>query len=92
MNLVVPVCSAVDPLVTAIQDGRREHGHVGGPIRHQQHDPLRAQLALLPPGLHLRLHHRALPVAHADDVPVEKTYSGAAVMLLTLGNTDTATH
>ena len=73
---------AVVVLCTAdIQDGGREHGHVGGAVRNQQHRALRAQLALLPGRVHGGLPDSALSVTAADAVHVGQVAEGRLQVL-----------
>lgn len=60
-----------DIVVTAVQDGRCEHGNVGGEI--QCHDAacgILSQLEILPIRVHTELLHCTLPISESDDVSV----------------------
>ena len=58
--------------VEVIQDGRCEHGNVGGEIQHHEIGGIRAQRQVLPIRVHRRLLHGALPIAETDDLYVGK--------------------
>ena len=71
------------PLIVAVvQDGRREHGHVGSEVR--QDSPaggVFARRQVLPGRLLRRLLHRALLVAAAHDLPLEEAAVRESSML-----------
>lgn len=58
------------PCCAALQNGRREHGNVGGAFQQHQTRRIRAQCQVLSIWMHRRLLHRALPITEADAVSV----------------------
>lgn len=58
--------------ITDVQDGRREHGNVGGAVQQFKTSRLSAQLELLSVRLHRRLLHCTLPIPPANDLHVGK--------------------
>ncbi len=65
-QVVIDQCSHV----AVVQDGRCEHGNVGGAVQQFKIRAVRAQLEILPVWVHRRLLHSTLPVSKTDDMHV----------------------
>ena len=59
-----------DLLLAAVQDGGREHGHVGGGLQRHCARAVRPQLEVLPVRLCGLLLHSTLSVPQADAMPL----------------------
>lgn len=62
----------------AVQDGRCEHGNVGGAVQQLKTRRVSSQLEILPVWLHRRLLHSTLSVPKTDDLHVEQAADGKA--------------